>query len=52
MPATATAPRPLAEAPAPPLLDITGLSVRFGRQEVLRDITLAIPEGQTLAILG
>jgi phospholipid/cholesterol/gamma-HCH transport system ATP-binding protein len=52
VPATATAPRPLAEAPAPPLLEITGLSVRFGRQEVLRDITLAIPEGQTLAILG
>lgn len=52
MPATATAPRPLAEAPAPPLLEITGLSIRFGRQEVLRDITLAIPEGQTLAILG
>lgn len=52
MPATATAPRPLVEAPAPPLLEITGLSIRFGRQEVLRDITLAIPEGQTLAILG
>ena len=52
MPATATAPNSPAEAPAPALLEIAGLAVRFGRQEVLRDITLAIPEGQTLAILG
>ena len=52
MPATASAPSPLTEAPAPALLEIAGLSVRFGRQEVLRDITLAIPEGQTLVILG
>lgn len=52
MPATATAPRPPAEASAPPLMEIAGLSVRFGRQEVLRDITLSIPEGQTLVILG
>jgi phospholipid/cholesterol/gamma-HCH transport system ATP-binding protein len=29
-----------------------GLSVRFGQQEVLRDISLSIPEGQTLVILG
>jgi uncharacterized protein (DUF1800 family) len=26
--------------------------VRFGRQEVLRDITLSIPRGQTVAIIG
>ena len=52
MPATASAPSPLTEAPAPALLEIAGLSVRFGRQEVLRDITLAIPEVQTLVILG
>ena len=52
MPATATAPRPPAEAPAPALLEIMGLSVQFGRQEVLRDISLSIPEGQTLVILG
>jgi phospholipid/cholesterol/gamma-HCH transport system ATP-binding protein len=52
MPATAVAPRPPREAPAPPLLEIDGLSIRFGMQEVLRDISLAIPEGQTLVILG
>ncbi len=52
MPATATAPRPPAEAPTPALLEIMGLSVQFGRQEVLRDISLSIPEGQTLVILG
>ena len=52
MPATAIAPSSPAEAPAPALLEIAGLTVRFGRQEVLRDITLAIPEGQTLVILG
>ncbi len=52
MPATATAPRPTAEAPAPALLEIMGLSVRFGQQEVLRDISLSIPEGQTVVILG
>ena len=52
MPATASAPSVPTEAPAPALLEIAGLSVRFGRQEVLRDITLEIPEGQTLVILG
>ena len=35
-----------------PLVEARGLTVRFGRQEVLRDITLSIPRGQTLAIIG
>lgn len=52
MPATAIAPRPPREAPAPMLLEVDRLCVRFGRQEVLRDITLSIPEGQTLVVLG
>lgn len=52
MPATAIAPHPMREAPAPMLLQIEDLTIRFGRQEVLRDITLSIPEGQTLVILG
>jgi phospholipid/cholesterol/gamma-HCH transport system ATP-binding protein len=35
-----------------PLVDIRDLTVMFGRQTVLRDITLAIPRGQTLAVIG
>jgi phospholipid/cholesterol/gamma-HCH transport system ATP-binding protein len=34
------------------LIDIRGLNVTFGRQEVLRDIQLRVPRGQTLAIIG
>lgn len=35
-----------------PLVEVRGLDMRFGRQEVLRDINLAIPRGQTLAVIG
>jgi phospholipid/cholesterol/gamma-HCH transport system ATP-binding protein len=35
-----------------PLLQILGLRIQFGRQLVLRDITLEIPRGQTVAIIG
>ena len=35
-----------------PLVDIRSLHVRFGKQAVLRDITIAIPRGQTLVLLG
>jgi phospholipid/cholesterol/gamma-HCH transport system ATP-binding protein len=52
MPATATAPRPLRESPAPDLLEVDGLCVQFGRQTVLRDISISLPEGQTLVVLG
>ncbi len=34
------------------LVDIRNLNVSFGRQEVLRDINLRIPRGQTVAIIG
>jgi phospholipid/cholesterol/gamma-HCH transport system ATP-binding protein len=37
---------------ARPLIAIDGLEVRFGRHVVLRDITLSIPRGQTVAIIG
>ncbi|MGE0758459.1 MAG: ABC transporter ATP-binding protein [Pirellulaceae bacterium] len=42
------------EAPrnAAPLLEIQGLQVIFGRQTVLRDITMQVPRGQRLAIIG
>jgi len=33
-------------------LETRGLSVQFGRQLVLRQIDLAIPKGQTLAVIG
>jgi len=52
MPATAPRqPQPGASG-APPLLQVDGLSVQFGRQQVLRDIALDLPPGQTLAVLG
>ncbi len=36
----------------PPLIELAGLGVRFGRQQVLRDLNLAVPRGQTLAVIG
>jgi len=35
-----------------PLVEVRDLDVRFGRQEVLRNIQLTIPRGQTLAVIG
>ena len=35
-----------------PLIRIDGLSVGFGRHGVLRDLSLDIPRGQTLAVIG
>jgi phospholipid/cholesterol/gamma-HCH transport system ATP-binding protein len=35
-----------------PLIDVRSLSVTFGKQKVLRDISLAVPKGQTVAIVG
>ncbi len=34
------------------ILDVCDLHVRFGRQEVLRGISLTVPRGQTLAVIG
>src|SRR3954465_12841631 len=36
----------------PPLLEVRQLDVTFGRQAVLRNITLRVPRGQTLAVIG
>lgn len=45
-----------ASPPAPeldrPLIEVRQLHVRFGRQQVLRDIELSIPRGQTLVVIG
>jgi phospholipid/cholesterol/gamma-HCH transport system ATP-binding protein len=35
-----------------PLIQVRRLRVEFGRQTVLREIDLAVPRGQTLAIIG
>jgi phospholipid/cholesterol/gamma-HCH transport system ATP-binding protein len=35
-----------------PLVRVENLSMRFGQQQVLRDISLDIPAGQTLVLLG
>ena len=34
------------------IIDICDLNIRFGRQHVLRDISISVPRGQTLAIIG
>jgi len=52
MPATAPRPTKPGDPAQPPLLEVDGLSVQFGRQQVLRDISLDLPAGQTLAVLG
>ncbi|MGI9457633.1 MAG: ABC transporter ATP-binding protein [Aeoliella sp.] len=35
-----------------PIIAAEGVGVRFGRQQVLRDVTLKVPHGQTLAVIG
>jgi len=35
-----------------PLIEVRGLHVNFGRQEVLQDINLRIPRGQTMVVIG
>jgi len=37
---------------AEPIINVHHLHVRFGRQQVLRDIQLTVPSGQSLAIIG
>jgi phospholipid/cholesterol/gamma-HCH transport system ATP-binding protein len=51
----ANAPKSKAAKPAASedtLIELCDLTVNFGRQAVLRDLSLAIPRGQTLAIIG
>ncbi|MEO1992260.1 MAG: ABC transporter ATP-binding protein [Pirellulales bacterium] len=51
---TVTAPASITttDSLAPMLLEVRELSVTFGHQEVLKNISLSIPQGQTLVILG
>ena len=52
MPATAPQPTARRDQAEPPVLQVDGLSVQFGQQPVLRDISIDIPAGQTLVVLG
>ena len=52
MNAAVTQPAVAVEGASPPLLRVAGLSVRFGRQEVLRDISIDLAAGDTLVVLG
>lgn len=52
MNATARQPATRRDSSEPPLLEVEGLSVQFGQQQVLRDITLALPAGETLVVIG
>ncbi|MEX0687517.1 MAG: ATP-binding cassette domain-containing protein [Pirellulales bacterium] len=52
MNATAPATTAPADAAAPPLLRVASLSVRFGTQQVLRDISVDLAPGDTLVVLG
>ena len=44
--------RPQSPEPTGTIIELSELNVTFGRQAVLRDISLAIPRGQTLAVIG
>jgi phospholipid/cholesterol/gamma-HCH transport system ATP-binding protein len=35
-----------------PLIELTGMSIQFGTQSVLRSIDLTIPRGQTVSVIG
>jgi phospholipid/cholesterol/gamma-HCH transport system ATP-binding protein len=52
MPTAAPAPPRHRDQAAGPLLRVESLHVRFGSQEVLRDISIDLEPGQTLVVLG
>ena len=43
---------PQTNAPQRPLVQIDGLCINFGTLRVLRDVSLSVPRGQTVAIIG
>jgi phospholipid/cholesterol/gamma-HCH transport system ATP-binding protein len=52
MQAIATHKPPRREHPESPVLEVDEIAVQFGPQQVLRDISLTSPAGETLVILG
>jgi phospholipid/cholesterol/gamma-HCH transport system ATP-binding protein len=52
MPAAAPAPPRRHDEPSGPLLQVEALGVRFGSQDVLRDISVDLTPGHTLVVLG
>ncbi len=52
MTATAIEPNAVVDGDSPPLLRVESRGVRFGRHEVLRDISLDLAAGDTLVVLG
>ena len=51
-PTTSTAPTAITQSARQNLLSIRNLAKTFGRNEVLRDVSLEIAEGEFLTILG
>src|SRR3954466_5795870 len=43
---------PMTDAPVSPLIELQQVSMQFGGQRVLHGIDLAVPRGQTLAVIG
>jgi phospholipid/cholesterol/gamma-HCH transport system ATP-binding protein len=41
-----------ASPPPEPIVELREIGVRFGRQQVLRELSLSVPRGQTLAVIG
>lgn len=52
MTATASEKTTRRDQPDQPVLEVENVSVHFGSQQVLREIALTIPAGQTLVVLG
>jgi peptide/nickel transport system ATP-binding protein len=47
-----SAPKPVVDTRAAPLLRVTGVTAWYGRSQVLRDVTLTVHTGRTLAVVG
>ena len=52
MTAAAAETKVLAQAPAPPILELIDIHAAYGRIEVLRGVSLSIPQGSVVALLG